>query len=83
MVTNEMKSKGLFNEESLRISDANLRARVRMSTIYTVANNLNYLVVGSGDEENKLGHVFHLDMRNEVGRLCNDEECDYFKSFVK
>lgn len=36
-----------------------------------------------GDEENKLGHVFHLDMRNEVGRLCNDEECDYFKSFLK
>lgn len=35
-----------------------------------------------GDEENKLGHVFHLDMRNEVGRLCNDEECDYFKSFL-
>ena len=36
-----------------------------------------------GDEENKLGHVFHLDMRNEVGRLCNDEECDYFKSFIE
>ena len=35
-----------------------------------------------GDEENKLGHVFHLDMRNEVGRLCNDEECEYFRSFV-
>lgn len=35
-----------------------------------------------GDEKNKLGHVFHLDMRNEIGRLCNDEECDYFKSFL-
>ena len=35
-----------------------------------------------GDEENLLGHVFHLDMKNEVGRLCNDEECDYFKSFL-
>ena len=35
-----------------------------------------------GDEENLLGHVFHLDMRNEVGRLCNDEECDYFRSFL-
>lgn len=29
-----------------------------------------------GDEENKLGHVFHLDIRNET-------ECEYFKSFIK
>lgn len=36
-----------------------------------------------GDEENKLGHVFHLDMRNEVGRLCNDEQCEYFKNFIR
>lgn len=36
-----------------------------------------------GDEENKLGHVFHLDMRNEIGKLCNDEECEYFKSFIE
>lgn len=36
-----------------------------------------------GDEENKLGHVFHLDMRNEVGKLCNEDECEYFKSFVR
>lgn len=36
-----------------------------------------------GDEENKLGHVFHLDVRNETGILCNDVECEYFKSFVK
>lgn len=30
-----------------RMSDANLRARLRMSTIYTVANLANYLVVGT------------------------------------
>ena len=35
-----------------------------------------------GDEENRLGHVFHLDMRNEVGKLCNNEECDYFRSYT-
>lgn len=35
-----------------------------------------------GDETNRLGHVFHLDMRNETGKLCNDEECAYFKSFM-
>ncbi|MTI54068.1 MAG: NAD(+) synthase [Geosporobacter ferrireducens] len=31
----------------LRLSDANLRARLRMSTLYSVANVLNYLVVGT------------------------------------
>ena len=35
-----------------------------------------------GDEVDKLGHVFHLDMRNETGKLCNDEQCTYFKSFI-
>ena len=46
-VTNQLKSVGLYNENNQTISDANLRARVRMSTIYTIANNLNYLVVGT------------------------------------
>ena len=36
-----------------------------------------------GDENNKLGHVFHLDVRNEIGILCNDEECEYFQSFLE
>ncbi|MBN4070027.1 NAD(+) synthase [bacterium AH-315-G05] len=37
----------LYNEEKKRITDANLRARLRMSTIYAIANQLNYLVVGT------------------------------------
>ena len=47
MVTDQLKENGIYNEESLRMTDANLRARVRMSTVYTVANNLGYLVVGT------------------------------------
>ena len=43
---------------------------------------VEYTYMFYGDEENKLGHVFHLDMRNEAGILCNDEECDYFKNFI-
>lgn len=35
-----------------------------------------------GSELDKLGHVFHLDMRNETGKLCNDEQCTYFKSMM-
>lgn len=44
--------------------------------------NVPYHYAFYGDEEHKLGHVFHLDMRNEIGTLCNNEECDYFKSFL-
>lgn len=36
-----------------------------------------------GDDDNKLGHVFHLDMRNEIGRRCNDEECEFFQKYRK
>lgn len=37
----------LFDEDFHRISDANMRARLRMTALYTIANNLNYLVVGT------------------------------------
>ncbi len=46
-ILEEMNHKKVYKEENKRISDANLRARIRMSTLYTVANNLNYLVVGT------------------------------------
>ncbi|HWJ03793.1 MAG TPA: NAD(+) synthase [Verrucomicrobiae bacterium] len=36
-----------FSDINLKLSDANLRARLRMSTLYSVANALNYLVVGT------------------------------------
>ena len=46
-VTSKLKDKNLYKENNLKMTDANLRARVRMSTVYTVANNLGYLVVGT------------------------------------
>ena len=46
-VTDGLKNKGIYKEKNDRMSDANLRARIRMSTVYTVANNLGYLVVGT------------------------------------
>lgn len=42
-----MEAKEGWNETQSRISDANLRARVRMSTLYTIATNHQYLVVGT------------------------------------
>lgn len=36
-----------YNEKNSQLKDANLRARLRMSTLYTIAANYNYLVVGT------------------------------------
>src|SRR5699024_974141 len=38
---------GQWQEKKDQIKDANLRARVRMSTLYSVATNYEYLVVGT------------------------------------
>ena len=38
-----------WREDFARISDANTRARLRMTGLYTIANNLGYLVVGTGN----------------------------------
>jgi len=46
-VETSLQSTSLWNEEKNRIADANLRARLRMSTLYTIATQLNYLVVGT------------------------------------
>lgn len=32
--------------------------------------------------EKPLEHVFHVDMRNEAGRMCNDDECNFFKAYL-
>ncbi|MBM7541761.1 NAD(+) synthase [Amphibacillus cookii] len=46
-ITNELDQQGIHYKEQDKLADANLRARLRMSTLYTVATNHNYLVVGT------------------------------------
>jgi NH(3)-dependent NAD(+) synthetase len=48
---NTIKNAGLFKQEYLRMTDANLRARLRMSTLYAIANNLGYMVVGTDNAD--------------------------------
>lgn len=43
----ELQNEQTWNENQDRIADANLRARLRMSTLYTIATNHQYLVVGT------------------------------------
>jgi NAD+ synthase len=46
-VEKQLKEKGEWNEETARLGDANTRARLRMTTLYAVANNYGYIVVGT------------------------------------
>ncbi len=47
MMFDEIAEKVVYDAKNQRLSDANLRARLRMSSIYTIANLKNYLVVGT------------------------------------
>ncbi len=35
-----------------------------------------------GDRAKRLPHVFHCDIRSEDAKLCNDEECAFFREFL-
>lgn len=36
-----------------------------------------------GSDKNRLGHVFHCDIKSVDARICNDEECFFFNEFIK
>lgn len=46
-VYKEINNKNEWQDSKNQINDANLRARLRMSTLYSVATNYEYLVVGT------------------------------------
>ena len=35
-----------------------------------------------GDKKNKLYHVFHVTIQEQLGQQCNDEECAFFRTFL-
>lgn len=46
-ITSQLRQNDQYNGDQQKIADANLRARLRMSTLYTIATNHKYLVVGT------------------------------------
>jgi NAD+ synthase len=46
-IKNQLKESNAFIDANDRLSAANLRARLRMSALYALATNYNYLVVGT------------------------------------
>lgn len=49
-VTKLLNDQKKLDPSKQQIADANLRARLRMSTLYTLATHLNYLVVGTDNK---------------------------------
>lgn len=47
LIKEQLQEKNTYIESKDRIAGANLRARLRMSALYTVATNYDYLVVGT------------------------------------
>ena len=35
-----------------------------------------------GDDEDRPGHVFHCNMRDPMGKRCNDDECGFFRKHI-
>ena len=35
-----------------------------------------------GDDTTPLGHVFHVNVSTESAKICNDDECEFFRSFM-
>jgi len=46
-INEQLQGKGAFREEISKLNDGNLRARMRMSTLYAVAGHYRFLVVGT------------------------------------
>ena len=36
-----------------------------------------------GDSKNKLEHVFHCNIKSDDAKLCNDEECEFFREYCR
>ena len=46
------------------------------------ALGVNVVLRQYGDDQNRLGHVFHCDMRSEDALRCNQEECAFFRRWL-
>ena len=59
-----------------------LKADAMAVTEKLLEKNVPFVFRFYRDAEEKLGHVFHLNMRSQAATLCNDEECRFFKSLL-
>ena len=46
-------------------------------------NNVEYVVKIYGSDDNVLGHVFHVNVKTDDAKKCNDDECEYFTKHMR
>ncbi len=46
-------------------------------------NNVPHEVHIYGTDDNQLGHVFHVNIRYKAAEICNDDECEFFRKYMK
>lgn len=59
-----------------------LREQAPLMAAKLASCNVPFIYRFYGDCNNKLGHVFHCNMKLDEAKLCNDEECNFFKEFL-
>lgn len=59
-----------------------LKEQAPLLTVALDQNNIPYVYRCYGDTAQKLGHVFHCNIRSAAAQICNTEECDFFKRFL-
>ncbi|MCU6726027.1 Monoterpene epsilon-lactone hydrolase [uncultured Clostridium sp.] len=47
-----------------------------------VKKQVSYAVRIYGSKDQQLDHVFHVNIKHPVAKVCNDDECSFFKSYV-
>lgn len=58
-----------------------LKAQAPLLITKLMENNVPFVFRVFGDKVNKLGHVFHCDIKTVDAAQCNDAECDFFREF--
>lgn len=46
------------------------------------AENIPFVYRFYSQGEKELGHVFHLNIKSDMAKICNDEECAFFREFL-
>ncbi len=69
------------NVKNTRLADANLRARLRMTTLYGIANSLNYLVAGTDNAAEIYTGYFtkYGDGGVDIVPICNLQKREVFE----
>jgi len=46
-------------------------------------HGIDHVIKIYGDEQFKPGHVFHCDIKSDIATICNEEQCNFLKRYVK